>query len=52
MCGWFDTSHMTWTQIHDALSRFIPVKSAPLNLEPSVRGGDDVLDALAQMFQP
>jgi putative SOS response-associated peptidase YedK len=33
MCGRFDTSHLTWAQIHGTLSRFIPVKTAPLNLE-------------------
>jgi putative SOS response-associated peptidase YedK len=45
MCGRFDTSHLTWAQIHDALSRFIPVKTAPLNLEPN----DDVRPTTAQL---
>lgn len=35
MCGRFDTSRFTWREIHDALATFIPVKTPPLNLEPS-----------------
>jgi putative SOS response-associated peptidase YedK len=35
MCGRFDTSKFTWREIHDALASFIPVKTAPLNLEAS-----------------
>jgi hypothetical protein len=35
MCGRFDTSHLTWREIHDRLSSFIPVKTTPLNLEAS-----------------
>lgn len=35
MCGRFDTSHLTWREIHDRLEAFLPVKSAPLNLEPN-----------------
>lgn len=38
MCGRFDTSHLTWAQIHDQLSRSATVTTAPLNLEPN----DDV----------
>lgn len=35
MCGRFDTSHLAWRDIHDALASFIPVTTAPLNLETS-----------------
>src|ERR1700751_3812333 len=35
MCGRFDTSHLTWVQIHDALARIVPVKTPPQNLEPN-----------------
>ena len=35
MCGRFDTSHLYWRDIHDQLSNLIPVKTAPLNLEPN-----------------
>lgn len=35
MCGRFDTSHLTWAQIHGVLASFIPVTTAPLNLEPN-----------------
>jgi putative SOS response-associated peptidase YedK len=35
MCGRFDTSHLTWAQIHDALSRFAKVSTTPLNIEPN-----------------
>lgn len=35
MCGRFDTTHLTWAQIHAALANYIPVKTAPLNLEPN-----------------
>jgi len=45
MCGRFDTSHLTWAQIHDALANFIPVKTAPLNLEAS----DDVRPTTLQL---
>lgn len=44
MCGRFDTSHLTWSDIHRQLSTLIPVKSAPLNLEPN----DDVRPTTAQ----
>jgi putative SOS response-associated peptidase YedK len=35
MCGRFDTSHLTWRDIHDQLDSMIPVKTAALNLEPT-----------------
>lgn len=35
MCGRFDTSHLTWAQIHDALLTYSVVKTPPLNLEPN-----------------
>lgn len=35
MCGRFDTSHLTWADIHAQLSTLVPVKTAPLNLEPN-----------------
>lgn len=35
MCGRFDTSHLTWAQIHAALSTLCPVQTPPLNLEPN-----------------
>lgn len=35
MCGRFDTSHLTWSDIHRHLSDLIPVTTPPLNLEPS-----------------
>jgi putative SOS response-associated peptidase YedK len=38
MCGRFDTSHLTWREIHDRLASLVPVKTAPLNLEGSVAG--------------
>lgn len=38
MCGRFDTSHLTWADIHAQLSTLVPVKSTALNLEPN----DDV----------
>jgi len=45
MCGRFDTTKFTWREIHDALASFIPVKTAPLNLEPS----DDVRPTTRQL---
>jgi putative SOS response-associated peptidase YedK len=45
MCGRFDTSHLTWAEIHAQLSRFGVVKTPPLNLEPSV----DVRPTTAQL---
>jgi putative SOS response-associated peptidase YedK len=38
MCGRFDTSHLTWRDIHDQLSALLPVLSPPVNMEPN----DDV----------
>lgn len=38
MCGRFDTSHLTWAQIHDALLTYSTVATAPQNIEPN----DDV----------
>ena len=35
MCGRFDTSHLTWAQIHAQLAGFAKVKTAPLNLQPN-----------------
>jgi putative SOS response-associated peptidase YedK len=35
MCGRFDTSHLTWRDIHDQLAGFGAVRTAPLNLEPN-----------------
>jgi putative SOS response-associated peptidase YedK len=35
MCGRFDTSRFTWAEIHDQLSGFGRVKTAPQNLEPN-----------------
>ncbi len=38
MCGRFDTSHLTWAEIHDALDSLIPVKSqAVVRPHPDVR---------------
>lgn len=46
MCGRFDTSHLTWADIHRQLSFFAPVQTAPLNLEPN----DDVRPTTSQAF--
>lgn len=35
MCGRFDTSGLTWAEIHAQLSGFAPVRTPPLNLEPN-----------------
>jgi putative SOS response-associated peptidase YedK len=35
MCGRFDTSGLTWAEIHRQLSGFAPVKSPAQNLEPN-----------------
>jgi putative SOS response-associated peptidase YedK len=35
MCGRFDTSHLTWADIHDQLAVIAPVATAPVNLEPN-----------------
>lgn len=45
MCGRFDTSHLTWAQIHDQLARFTAVSTPPLNLEPN----DDVRPTTQQL---
>lgn len=45
MCGRFDTSHLSWQQIHDQLSRFANVSTSPLNIEPN----DDVRPTTRQM---
>lgn len=46
MCGRFDTSKLTWADIHRQLSFFAPVRTAPLNLEPN----DDVRPTTSQAF--
>ncbi len=48
MCGRFDTSHLTWADIHDQLEAFaegVTVRTAPLNLEPN----DDVRPTTRQL---
>lgn len=35
MCGRFDSSGLTWAEIHRQLSGLAPVKSPPQNLEPN-----------------
>lgn len=45
MCGRFDTSHLTWREIHDQLSLFGPVTSAAPNMEPN----DDVRPTTRQV---
>lgn len=35
MCGRFDSSHLTWADIHAQLSKFAPVAGAAPNLEPN-----------------
>lgn len=45
MCGRFDTSHLTWAEIHDQLAGFATVTTPPLNLEPS----GDVRPTTAQL---
>lgn len=35
MCGRFDTSRLTFREIHDQLAGFAPVRTAPLNMEPN-----------------
>jgi len=44
MCGRFDTSHLTWADIHRQLSTLIPVTSAPMNL----KADDDVRPTTSQ----
>lgn len=46
MCGRFDTSLLTWADIHDQLAGFAPVSTAPLNLQPN----DDVRPTTQQLF--
>ena len=45
MCGRFDTSHLTWTEIYEQLSQFGEVVTAPVNLQPD----DDVRPTTAQL---
>ena len=45
MCGRFDTSHLTWSDIHRQLSTLFPVTSAAPNMEPN----DDVLPTTGQL---
>ncbi|WGM38168.1 SOS response-associated peptidase [Caulobacter sp. NIBR1757] len=48
MCGRFDTSHLTWADIHDQLTTFgehLPVVTAPINMEPN----DDVRPTTPQV---
>lgn len=35
MCGRFDTSHLTWADIHEQLSFFAKVTTPPRNMEPN-----------------
>lgn len=44
MCGRFDTSHLTWADIHRQLSTLLPVTSAPMNLQAN----DDVRPTTSQ----
>lgn len=46
MCGRFDTSHLTWADIHSQLSNWGSVRTPPLNLEPN----DDVRPTTQQLF--
>ena len=45
MCGRFDTSHLTWADIHDQLSKFGTVATPPVNIEPN----DDVRPTTRQV---
>ncbi|WP_374471193.1 SOS response-associated peptidase [Phenylobacterium sp.] len=45
MCGRFDTSHLTWADIHAQLSLFLPLTTVPLNLEAH----DDVRPTTPQL---
>lgn len=45
MCGRFDTSHLTWAQIHAALLTYSTVATPPLNLEAN----DDVRPTTSQV---
>lgn len=44
MCGRFDTSHLTWADIHRQLSTLVPVKSPAINMQPH----DDVRPTTSQ----
>src|SRR4051812_11918853 len=45
MCGRFDTSHLTWADIHQQLSTLLPVATAAPNMEPN----DDVRPTTKQL---
>ncbi len=45
MCGRFDTSHLTWADIHAQLSAFADITTPPLNIEPD----DDVRPTTRQL---
>ena len=45
MCGRFDTSQLTWADIHAQLSVFASITTPPLNLEPD----DDVRPTTRQL---
>ena len=45
MCGRFDTSHLTWRQIHNQLSGFANVSTPPVNIEAN----DDVRPTTRQL---
>ncbi len=46
MCGRFDTSHLTWADIHNQLVPWGKVRTPPLNMEPD----DDVRPTTQQLF--
>ena len=45
MCGRYDTTHLSWADIHDQLSTLVPIATAPLNLEQN----DDVRPTTPQL---
>jgi len=45
MCGRFDTSHLSWADIHDQLAGFARITTPPVNLE----GNDDVRPTTSQV---
>ena len=45
MCGRFDTSHLTWAQIHSALTAWTPVRATNLSIEAN----DDVRPTTQQL---
>lgn len=49
MCGRFDTSRLTWRQIHDGLSIYATVKSPPLNLEMNDDVRPTTMQAVARL---